>query len=189
MMTLKLVALDNFNLTPATAASVQNLTLNSLDSEMQDRLTVFNYYKINAVKVILQPVTNSFGTTAPISDDSIGGKMPPVYVLWEPNEEREYTAADVAGHPNSKMYSPFRRITMYRKIKPTFSVTMGLRTGVAINMRKNFKISTTDLAAVYGRILYTTNSTVASGNPVDWSYLNQQFIRRTIFYVTVYKLL
>lgn len=156
---------------------------------MQNKIKSFNYFKINAVKVVLQPLTNSAGTNAPPDDAYAGGKVPPVYILWEPNISRVYSVSDVASHPNSKMYSPFRRISTYRKMRGTAIISMGSTTDVDIMLRRNFKISTEDIAAPLGKICYCTSSDVVGPNPTDRIIMFQQFVKRTIYYLTLHKII
>lgn len=145
-----------------------NISLEQFEgTQFATRMQSFQYYKISAVKYEIFPGMNV--SAYPNTEDSAGGETifkteapsVPLSILWESNADATYTD-DKAGvqrimfNPRTKNFNPHRKITMYRKVKPT----VNLATGAATTMRLPWSplISTHDRKSVFGRVIIACNN-------------------------------
>lgn len=156
------------SLSNGTRTHAYSLNAGQITEQGQQTISSFNFYKINAVKVVFTPQTRYVSVDTTATDPNVvGAVLPQMLSLFEPNPDESYSTTDTENMINNsrtKFHGLNSKIIRYSKLTPTMRIGMGATTAVDVRSMRSPWISTGDLSAVYGRFVvgarYPTSTTL-----------------------------
>lgn len=191
---MKLIGWDKINIAEDTREEL-DIGLTQFDGpEFINRMKSFQFYKICAVKYEYIPAMNVQGYTCTEDAAGSGAAWPvecptnPMALLFESNTDAAYTN-DATGvkrifqSPRAHVFNPLRKFSIYRRIKPTTNINLGVSTTVRLPF--NPRMSTNDLKDVFGKTYIAVQKGVVPAVATIKPFVALGDIKTT-YYVTLY---